>query len=692
MSDKGATKSNEEIEEKSDDNERKNDSLQTKKEDSDNEPNKEKDERKVEDLCSEDKGNQQKIPRSTYFLLGYEFGEQYTSFTLRTLLTVFLTQQLQFEPNTALTISHFYKGFSSFMPLFGGILADSWLGKFKVIIYLSILYAFGNFILTVGPIPNNLFTSRAVSLVGLFIIAIGTGSIRPCITAFVGDQFEVHQTELRIQIFSFFYFVINFSRILSTAIAPFLRNISCFEDPNCFPLAFFVSSVLFIIALGVILFGKSMYVIKQAEGSVFLSVFQCMSYARHKKAVAESEKREHWLDYADDKYRKDIIYDIKCLLNLLLINIPFPLFWTLFDLQGSRWVFQAVNMNGELNGFFIRPEQMQIVNPIMFLLLIPLFEYAIYPLLSQLNICSTPLQRMTVGGILSAFAFIIAAFIHLKIESEFPHQPPDGMSEILIINNSPCNLLMKSPETSMIRHFEYFFVKSLPLRQSVTWQFVPFDCSAAKDVRRSFNSSSAYESMMVTLENNELHIYVSNDTRNKRADGNPNVRLFFTKDKEFDPNEVVFFTFVSFKKQYEFPVNTSISMKSGMTEYYPLKPAVYDVHFPHNISDHEKNPTGGVKFKTGGSYTVYVYQNVSANISLVNAVMTVKATSVHILWQIPQIFVITVFEYYGNPILARFCDSFLLMKKFGNAGYRKKTANLLRCHNTMASSYDLLTQ
>ena len=60
--------------------------------------------------------------------------------------------------------------------------------------------------------------------------------------------------------------------------------------------------------------------------------------------------------------------------------------------QGSRWTFQATRMNGETFGLFtILPDQMQVANPVLILLFIPLFDYVVYPLLRKHTFLYDPL-------------------------------------------------------------------------------------------------------------------------------------------------------------------------------------------------------------------------------------------------------------------------------------------------------------
>ena len=76
-------------------------------------------------------------------------------------------------------------------------------------------------------------------IIGLTLIAIGTGGIKPCVSAFGGDQFEEGEEESLSAFFSFFYFAINAGSLVSTFVSPLLREkASCFDREDCYFAAF----------------------------------------------------------------------------------------------------------------------------------------------------------------------------------------------------------------------------------------------------------------------------------------------------------------------------------------------------------------------------------------------------------------------------------------------------------------------
>lgn len=134
---------------------------------------------------------------------------------------------------------------------------------------------------------------------------------------------------------------------------------------------------------------------------------------------SKSGKRDHWLDHADDEYDRRLIEDIKSVLKVLKLFIPLPIFWALFDQQGSRWTFQATRMDGEMFGYLIKPDQFQVINPLLIVIFIPIFQFAIYPIIEKVLFINTPLRKLTTGGILAGVAFVISGFVELKLEVRF---------------------------------------------------------------------------------------------------------------------------------------------------------------------------------------------------------------------------------------------------------------------------------
>lgn len=188
----------------------------------------------------------------------------------------------------------------------------------------------------------------------------------------------------------------------------------------------------------------------------------------------EISPKKHWLDYAEAKYGKKLVEDVKKLLKILVLYLPLPIFWALYDQQGSRWTFQATRMDGDVGLFTIKPDQMQVVNSFLILLFIPLFDVAVYPLLAKIGI-KRPLQKLTLGGVLAAIAFIMSGLIELKLEQTYPIIPGPGEAQISIFNGMPCdynvNTTIPGHEEFVINSMKNFEEKYLSVSDNVLYDF-----------------------------------------------------------------------------------------------------------------------------------------------------------------------------------------------------------------------------
>uniref|UniRef100_A0A7N6ALY2 Solute carrier family 15 member 1 n=1 Tax=Anabas testudineus TaxID=64144 RepID=A0A7N6ALY2_ANATE len=371
-------------------------------------------------------------PISIFFIVVNEFCERFSYYGMRAVLVLYFKYFLLWDDDLSTSIYHTFVALCYLTPILGAIVADSWLGKFKTIIYLSIVYAIGQVAMAVSAIhditdsdrngtPNNMTFHVVLSMVGLFLIALGTGGIKPCVAAFGGDQFSEHQDKQRRTFFSVFYLCINGGSLLSTIITPILRAQDCgiYSQQKCYSLAFGVPAALMVVALAVFIIGSGMYYKPEPQGNIMLEVCKCIGFAvknRYRHRSKKYPKRQHWMDWAEEKYDKLLIAQIKMVLKVLFLYIPLPMFWTLFD--------QKMDSAGHHHGWtlcksgliVIQPDQMQTVNPILILTLVPIMDSIIYPLIKKCGFNFTPLKRMTVGMIMAAIAFVCAALVQMEID------------------------------------------------------------------------------------------------------------------------------------------------------------------------------------------------------------------------------------------------------------------------------------
>ncbi|XP_063706990.1 peptide transporter family 1-like [Culicoides brevitarsis] len=417
-------------------------------------------------------------PRSIPFIIANEFCERFNFYGMRTILALYLTQKLSFSEDTATVIFHLFTTMVYFMCIFGAIIADSWLGKFKTILYLSIVYVTGSCFLTVGAIDPWNMPQRTFTFIGLALIALGSGGIKPCVSSFGGDQFKIpEQAKQLAWFFSLFYFSVNSGSFVSTLLTPILRDdVSCFGNEDCFSLGFFVPAALMAISIVIFVAGSFLYIHKPGGGNMMVKVSKCVwSGIRGKMKNGKTNPKAHWLDHAVDNYGQQLVDETKILLNVLLLYIPLPIFWTLFDQQGSRWTFQATRMDGDLGFYTIKPDQAQVINPLLILVFIPLYEMIFYPLLNLVGI-RRPLQKLVMGGVLAGVAFFVSFLLEMQIMKSYAVVPQSGEAQLRVFNTMNCdyNLAVNGSQSILVKSLEkwenldYTGVENAQLRYTMT--------------------------------------------------------------------------------------------------------------------------------------------------------------------------------------------------------------------------------
>lgn len=167
-------------------------------------------------------------------------------------MVLYLKIKLGYSEDGATLLYHGFSMMVNFMCVFGGILSDVWLGRFKTILILSMIHSIGSMIVSISSVPTLNLPSTTVLIIGLFLVAIGAGGIKPCVSAFGADQFKMPEQKAQsLTFFSLFYTSINVGSLLSTTVTPMLKSeVHCFQQNDCYSLAFGVPAILMLIFIG----------------------------------------------------------------------------------------------------------------------------------------------------------------------------------------------------------------------------------------------------------------------------------------------------------------------------------------------------------------------------------------------------------------------------------------------------------
>jgi POT family proton-dependent oligopeptide transporter len=331
------------------------------------------------------------MPPGVPYIIGNEAAERFSFYGMRSILTVFMTAYLvnrmgQLSPMGDAEARAWFATFVSavyFLPILGAILAEGFLGKYNTILWLSIVYCLGHLALAfMDSVWGIAFGQEKVLAIGLGLIALGSGGIKPCVSANVGDQFGESNKHLLSKVFGWFYFSINAGSFISTILCPLML-----ANPNWGPRwAFGIPGVAMFIATIFFWAGRKKFVHIPPAGWGFV------------KQMFSKE-------------------GLGALGRLVIVYVFVAVFWSLWDQSsGGSWTLQARNMDLNFFGMTLLPAQVQTANPILILLFIPLMTYVIYPAINKV-FPLTPLRKIGIGLFLTGFSFAVIAFIQSMIDA-----------------------------------------------------------------------------------------------------------------------------------------------------------------------------------------------------------------------------------------------------------------------------------
>jgi proton-dependent oligopeptide transporter, POT family len=396
-----------------------------------------------------------RLPRQVPFIIGNEACERFSFYGMRNILTPFLvTSLLAYAPATeragmAKEVFHSFVIGVYFFPLLGGWISDRWFAKYRTILWLSLVYCAGHACL--AAFDGN----RVGFYAGLFLIALGSGGIKPLVSAFVGDQFDQTNKHRAKQVYDAFYWSINFGSFFASLLMPrilrgwgaswafgipgllmlaatlifwagrrrYVMVPSASPDPDGFA-AVARSALLargrggpgFLVALlGVVLAAASLAVIP----SLGLVIALCLALGALLLFGGAGVALQ--LEAARACHPPEAVDAVRAVLRILVIFALVTPFWSLFDQKASTWVLQGNQMvmlaPGSWLGWLVKePAQMQALNPLLVMLLIPFNNLALYPALRRLGVEPTALRRMGLGLAFAALAWVAAGGIQLAID------------------------------------------------------------------------------------------------------------------------------------------------------------------------------------------------------------------------------------------------------------------------------------
>ena len=400
------------------------------------------------------------MPRQIPYIVGTEGCERFSFYGMRNILTAFLIGTLLMHmpeaqrAGEAKDVFHTFVIGVYFFPLLGGWIADRFFGKYDTIFWLSLVYCAGHACLAIWDDNINGFYT------GLFLIALGSGGIKPLISSFVGDQFDRTNKNKAKLVYDVFYWMINFGSFFASLLMPyFLKSYGA-------SIAFGIPGVLMFIATMIFWSGRKKYIHvppappdpnsftrvartallahKPGESRTGLAmaglgalgaIYSMARIADLGFVIAACTAlvlllafggigTSMQLERARGVHPDEAVDGVRAVLRILIVFALVTPFFSLFDQKASTWVVQANSMVSTVSLFgstyTILPSQMQALNPLLVMLLIPFNNLILYPAIRKIGIEPTPLRRMTAGIVFASLSWIVIGSVQVAMDAGTP--------------------------------------------------------------------------------------------------------------------------------------------------------------------------------------------------------------------------------------------------------------------------------
>lgn len=401
------------------------------------------------------------------FILGNECCERLAYYGMSSNLVLYFKLRLRQHSTTASNNVTNWAGTCYITPLIGAFFADAYLGRYWTIACFSIIYVFGMTLLTLSASVSGLKPTctgkdnchatdiqSAVCFIALYLIALGTGGIKPCVSSYGADQFDdadEAEKKRKGSFFNWFYFSINVGALIAGSFLVYI------QDNVGWGLGFGIPAAAMAIAVCTFFSGTRLYRNQKPGGSPLTRLSQVVvaSFRKYRvevpadksqlyetadaeSAIKGSRKLDHtqdlsFFDKAAVETQTDHVKDpvnpwrlctvtqveeLKAIIRLLPVWATGIVFATVYNQMGTLFVLQGYTMDPHVGNstFEIPAASLSIFDTLSVLFWVPVYDRIIVPVARRFTGHKsglTQLQRMGIGLFISIFAMISAAILEV---------------------------------------------------------------------------------------------------------------------------------------------------------------------------------------------------------------------------------------------------------------------------------------
>ena len=398
----------------------------------------------------------------TSYIIVTEFCERLAYYGFAGSLVLFFQTILKYSNAQSDIQYSTWSGVCYVTPLLGGYIADTFIGRYKTILFFCIIYVFGLVLLVIAAAPGQRESTVAgLAFLSIYLISFGTGGIKPNVSTLGADQFDIAYERDRKEkesFFNYFYWMINLGALISFTLVAYICQYGLHGlggQQWSFFVGFMIPLIMMVLGVGIFVSGTKKYKMVKPGGSILeysLKIaYEAVWTQRSKKY---EPKLVHTLDKAKVEYGGTYpTADVESLKNItklgpfLIAMIPY---WGIYSQMSTTFQNQGCQMNLNLGSTKIPVSALNMFDTIAILLLIPLFDFKIYPFFKQIGRPFSMLFKIGLGFVFAAAAMVVAAFVEISRKKNSP-------ADVTYINASPADLANVSPCQNVYDYNPYMF-------------------------------------------------------------------------------------------------------------------------------------------------------------------------------------------------------------------------------------------
>lgn len=303
------------------------------------------------------------IPKAIKYILWMDFADKYSFYGMKAILPTFLLSVVAFSESQTVVLMQIFLSITYVAMILATFIAGKFILHKNLLIIAAFISFVGHYILSYSGSEWNVY-------MGVIIISAGSGIIQICMPAMIVEQCNDDKNIIN-RSMSLIYLFTNIGTI-SILITPYVYNKFGYN------LAFLSPTVAMFIAGLTLILGRKSY----------------------KKTILLSDKK----------------IDFFVIKKLFWIMFIVSIFYVFMSQIYSSWVIQGSKMNGSIFGFIILPAQMQFLDTIFVVILLPIILFKLIPFFQSRGIFKTAISQINFGLFIAILSFICIAAIQYKVE------------------------------------------------------------------------------------------------------------------------------------------------------------------------------------------------------------------------------------------------------------------------------------